>query len=247
MKITKEFAEILGMFAADGCIQHLHYVCMWGNIYEDQEYYDEIVCKLFSQVFNKKVVAHEKKSNSVYGFYICDKEIIKIFKELGFSNNKTYNVKVPEEILNSNDEEIIAAFIRGFTDCDGCLTFMKRKEKGYSEFKRKFNTYPRIFINIVSKNMINDLSYLLKKLKIKHSVHTRKTKKLTEKNQYVITIRGEKRIEKWKDKIGFNNYSKLTKYLIWKRFGFCPTKINLNQRKLILKNELNPHSFYNSN
>ena len=69
MKITKEFAEILGMFAADGCLQN-NYICMWGSIYEDQKYYDEIVCPLFSKVFNKEITAHEKKSNSVYGFYI---------------------------------------------------------------------------------------------------------------------------------------------------------------------------------
>ena len=146
MKITKEFAEILGMFAADGCLQHPHYICMWGNIYEDQEYYDKVVCPLFSKVFNKEITAHEKKSNSVYGFYICNKEIVKIFKELEFSNKKTYNVKVPKEILESENEEVIAGFIRGFTDCDGCLTFMRRKEKGYSKFKQKFHTYPRIFI-----------------------------------------------------------------------------------------------------
>ena len=72
INLTEDFAEILGMFAADGSMQEGH-ICMWGNIYEDKEYYDEIVCKLFSKVFNKKVVAHEKKSNSVYGIYICDK------------------------------------------------------------------------------------------------------------------------------------------------------------------------------
>ena len=244
MKINKEFAEILGMFAADGCIQHPHYICMWGNIYEDQEYYDEIVCPLFSKVFNKEITAHEKKSNSVYGFYICDKEIIAIFRELGFSNNKTYNVRVPKEIFESKDEEIIAAFIRGFTDCDGCLSFMKRKEKGYSEFKRKHHTYPRIFINVVSKKIIEDLSYLLKQLNINHSVNIKRSMKINEKDQYVITIRGIERLEKWKDKIGFNNHAKTTKYFIWKKFGFCPTNIDIKQRKLILEGNLDPHSLY---
>ena len=98
MNLTKEFAEILGMFAADGSMQDEH-ICIWGNIYEDKEYYDEVVCPLFSKVFNKKVIAHEKKSNSVYGFYICDKEIIQKFKEMGFTRNKTYTVRVPKEIM----------------------------------------------------------------------------------------------------------------------------------------------------
>jgi len=243
MRMTKEFAEILGMFAADGSMQENH-ICMWGNIYEDQEYYDEVVCQLFSKVFNKKIVAHEKKSNSVYGFYICDKKIIKSFKELGYTKNKTYNVRAPKSILESKDKKIIASFIRGFTDCDGCLTFMKRKEKGYCEFKRKFHAYPRILIGGVSEKMMNDLSYLLKKINMEHSKYISKVKKENEKDQVIISIRGNTRLEKWKDIIGFNNHAKTTKYFIWKKFGFCPTNINIHQRKLILKNELDPYSLY---
>ena len=163
---------------------------------------------------------------------------------MGFSNNKTYNVKVPEEILNSNDEEIIAAFIRGFTDCDGCLNFVKRYEKGYIEFKKKYHTYPRIYITSVSERVIEDISLLLNKLGLNHSRHISKKKKANEKDAHTITIRGNERLKKWIEKIGFNNHAKTTKYLIWKKFGFCPSYTNINQRKLILKNELNPHSFY---
>ena len=39
--MTPELAEILGMFAADGCLQK-DYICMWGNIHEDKDYYDKI-------------------------------------------------------------------------------------------------------------------------------------------------------------------------------------------------------------
>lgn len=243
MKLTKEFAEILGMFSADGCLQYPNYLCMWGNIYEDKKYYNEIVCPLFSKVFNKKVLAYEKKSNSVYGFYICDKKIIEIFKQMGFSNNKTYNVKIPKEILESGNQNIITAFIRGFTDCDGCLSFMKRKGK-YKEFKRKFHTYPRIEIKIVSEKMIQDISYLLKKLDIPHTVNTTRSKKINEKDSHRISVRGISRMNLWRNKIGFNNPSKENKYLIWKKFGFCPSKIDMEQKELILQNKLNPKKFY---
>lgn len=240
MELTKEFAEIIGMFATDGCLQN-DYICIWGNIYEDKEYYDKIVCPLFSKVFNKKIKAHEKKSNSVYGFYICDKKIVNIFRNLGFSNNKTYTIKIPEIIKESKNEEIIASFIRGFTDCDGCLTFMKRREKGYNKFKREFHTYPRILINVVSKEIIEDISELLVRLKINHSKHIYKSKKINWKDQYILTIRGNERLVKWMEKIGFNNYAKLTKYYIWKKYGFCPTNLSLNQREFILKNKINPN------
>ncbi len=243
MEITEGLSEIFGMFAADGNLQENH-ISMWGNIHEDKEYYDRVVCPLFSKVFGINVNAHEKESNSVYGFYICRKEIIKIFKDFGFTRRKTYSVKIPHEILFSKDKNIISAFIRGFADCDGCLNFMKRYEKGYSSFKRKYHTYPRIFIGVVSKQIIFDLSFLLDFLNIGHSVHFSSKKKVNEADVYRIAVRGPERINKWMDSIGFNNYSKFTKYLVWKKHGFCPTPSSLKQRELILQNELIPESLY---
>lgn len=241
-KLTPELAEVLGMFAADGCLQK-DYICMWGNITEDRDYYDKIVCPLFSKVFERNITAHEKRSNSVYGFYLCSKEIVKFFKELGFTKNKTYTVKVPDIIMKSPNPKIQAAFIRGFVDCDGNINFLKRKGK-YSLFKIKFNTYPRIEFNVVSKEIIEGIRILLNRLEINHTKHLVKNNKPNESDQHKISIRGIKRIEKWIEKIGFNNPAQYTKYLIWKKFGFCPTRTTIKQRKLILKNEISPFSFY---
>jgi len=238
MILTKELAEIFGMFAADGCLQE-DYICLWGNIFEDKDYYNKFICPLFSKVFKKEIVAHEKKSNSVYGFYVCDKEIIQAFKEAGFIRNKTYSVKVPQFILESDNPKIQSAFIRGFTDCDGCISFMKRKGK-YCEFKRKFHTYPRIFIKVTSSNIIDDISLMLNKLDIKHTKCIIKSHKSNEKDAYQINIRGVERIEDWMKKIGFSNPSKQIKYEIWKKFGTCPPKITLGQKKLILQNKIDP-------
>jgi intein/homing endonuclease len=241
--ITEELSEILGMFAADGNLQDGH-ISIWGNIHEDKMYYNEIVCPLFSKAFNISIKAHEKKSNSVYGFYICNKKVINNFKEFGFTKRKSESVRVPKEVLLSNDNKIISAFIRGFADCDGCLNFMKRYEKGYSKFKRAYHTYPRIFIKIISRDMIEDLSYLLKRLNINHKKYTYKSKQQNAKDSWIITIRGNVEINNWMDKIGFNNYSKNTKYLIWKKYGFCPIPSSLFQREQILKEQLDPKTLY---
>ena len=242
MQLTKELAEILGMFAADGCLQK-EYVCMWGNIYEDKDYYNHIVCPFYSKVFNKKIIAHEKKSNSVYGFYLCDKQVVEYFKSLGFTNNKTYDVRIPPEIINSDNKEIWSAFIRGFADCDGCFSLMKRKGK-YKEFKLKYNTYPKISIKIVSNNMIGDIHLLLNKLGLHHTCGTEKKNKFNEVDASWIAIRGEKNIENWMKIIGFNNPSKTIKYQVWKKFGFCPSNSNIEHRKLFLNGALDPKTFY---
>ncbi len=242
MKVIEELCEVLGMFSADGGLQK-KYICIWGNIKEDRDYYDKVVCPLFSKVFEKKIIAHEKKSNSVYGFYICDKKIVNFLRKMEFSNNKTYNVKVPNIILSNNNQNLYAAFIRGFVDCDGYISFMKRKGK-YQLFKRKFNTYPRIGIKAASKNIIKDLSYMLKKLDIEHTINVYRSKKLNWADIYIIEIRGKTRIMNYINKIGFNNPSQYSKYEVWKKFGFCPPSTTIKQRKLILQNKLDPYSFY---
>ncbi len=221
MEMSPELAEILGMFAADGCLQK-GYICMWGNIYEDKDYYNNVVCPLYSKVFNLKVVAHEKKSNSVYGFYICNKEVIDFFRSLGFTNKKTYNVRIPEIVMKSEDKKIWIAFIRGFADCDGSFSLMRRKGK-YKEFKLKYNTYPRIEMGSVSREIILQIGSLLNKLNIRHTINTYKSKVLNEKPSHKLMIRGPERIKDFMKNICFDNPSKTIKYQVWKKFGFCPS------------------------
>ncbi|MBS3154979.1 hypothetical protein J4404_00590 [Candidatus Woesearchaeota archaeon] len=93
IKISPELAEIAGIFAADGCLQQ-KYLCMWGNIYQDKNYYDAVIGPLFSKIFKVKFNLHEKVPNFVYGFYLCKREIVKFFNEiLGFLiSKKTYIV-----------------------------------------------------------------------------------------------------------------------------------------------------------
>jgi len=240
MKITKELAEILGIFAADGSLQDNH-ICMWGNITEDKEYYDNTICPIFSKVFNIKITAHEKKSNSVYGFYICKRKIIEDFKRIGFTKNKTYTVTIPKIIKRSKNKEIIAAFIRGYADCDGCIDFLKRKGK-YKEFKLKYNTYPRIWIVSASHKVIREISEKLDFLEISHKVNKKSSKRKYEAQQLAIIIRGPERVKSFIEKVGFNNPAQQTKYKIWAKFGMCPSKTTIKQRKLILQGELNPFS-----
>lgn len=246
MKITPELAEICGMFAADGCMQK-GYICMWGNITEDKEYYDSYLAPLFTRIFNKKVNVHEKKSNGVYGFYLCSREIVKSFnKAFNFPiGKKTYTVEVPKIILKSKDPKIYASFIRGFTDCDGYINF-GRRDKRYNEFERKFHFYPRVAMTSVSKSIIDQLSYMLKKLHIKHTVHKQRKFWKNKVNPFIIVIRGKERLKRWMKVIGFKNPAQLTKYQIWKKFGFCPPYTSILDRQKVLKGQINPILLYGS-
>lgn len=241
MEISPRLAELLGIFAADGSMQE-NYLCMWGNISEDKAYYDNVVCPLFSEIFNKKIVAHDKRSNSVYGFYLCGKKAVDFLKYFGFCKRKTYVVEIPKDVIESSDPQVLASFVRGFSDCDGGISFMKRKGS-YNEFKTKFHTYPRVHVVSVSEKIIRQLSDILKKLGVKHTILMER-RNFPEKDNYKICVRGPERVKDWMDKIGFNNPAQISRYLVWKKLGFCPAKSNIEQRQLILANKLDPYSFY---
>ena len=204
-RINAEIAEIAGIFAADGSMQKEH-ISFWGNITEDRDHYDLIIKKLFKAAFNFEARPHEKKSNSVYGFYVCKKEIIKYFNGvLGYCfGSKTYTVRVPEIIMHSSSPNIWSSFLRGFCDTDGSLSFGKR----YGTCKKilkVIHTYPRIQIKCVSFNIIYDMSELLNRLHIEHSVCSIKGGKINEKDSKMIQVSGVKNLAKWMDLIGFNN------------------------------------------
>lgn len=235
-------AELAGAFAADGCMQK-PYLCFWGNITEDREYYDTILCNLFQNTFGILPKTHQKISNSVYGFYICTATIRTFFHNvLEFPiGAKTYTVKVPKIILS--DTALYPAFIRGFADGDGCIHFSKRKGTA-SLFKQKRHTYPRIFLTSVSHQLVEQVGTMLDSLGIKHTILVKKISKKQKVSAKIITIRGSYRLKQWMKKIGFNNPVHQTKVAIWERFGYCPAHTTLSQRKAILNNEINPELFY---
>lgn len=197
LKLTSKIAEIAGAFAADGCLQK-DYLCMWGNITEDRQYYQKTIIPLFETIFNTKINLHEKESNSVYGFYLCRKKVVDFFsKELNFPiGSKSYVVEVPQKIIQSKNKKIFAAFIRGFADCDGSLSFSKLYGQNISKIKNRKHVYPRIFLKSVSYKLINQISFMLTFIEINHTINIYNSKKINEKPCSIITIRGEKRLKK---------------------------------------------------
>ena len=215
-----------------------------GDITEDKEYYDTILTRLFKKAFNIEINPHTKKSNSVYGFYVCKKPIREFFKSLGFPvGKKTYTVSVPKRIMDTDDPKVWCAFIRGFCDGDGCLCFNTRKGK-YQKILQILHTYPKISLSSVSENILQDISCLLKKIGILHGIYTSKSKKANEKDKRVLQVLGCKRLEKWMKLIGFSNPSLITRYEIFKRYGFVPVRTTIETRKKILEGLINPWIFY---
>ena len=64
------------------------------------------------------------------------------------------------------------------------------------------------------------------------------------KDLHKVIVDGGINVNKWFEIIGSNNPKHITKYLIWKKHGFCPTKTNLKERRKILKGKIDVYSYY---
>lgn len=244
-KRDQELAEISGFHAGDGYLRNdgkRIELDLSGNI-EEREFYDNIIIPLFSKYFDIKIKGRYFNSRGTYGFVIRDKPIVSFMNSLGFPYGKKSSiVKAPKFIFKSVGN--MTAFLRGYFDADGCFCPDRKYDSRYIEFKRKYHYYPRINMSTCSKKLLEDLSYFLDILGINFHVQIFDSKIITESTKYVIWVVGNKNVEKWFNIIGSRNSSKMTKYLIWKKFGFCPPNTTLEQRKQILKNDLDPKIFY---
>ena len=242
--MTPELAEICGIHAGDGYLRLRSRtrgeVQISGHV-EEKDYYDNHVIPLVNNLFELNIQGKFFRNN-LYGF-ACYKKVFRgVLIGLGFpSGNKSSLVKVPEEIINCENLEILCRFLRGLFDTDGNLSFRK-SYAGINKFNKKYNHYPKITITTISKDLAEDLIKILHKLDFLFNYHNRDSKKEKEKRKYIISISGIDGLEKWMRLVGMKNSVKLSRYLIWKKFGFCPTNITLKQREELLNGKLYPYN-----
>lgn len=240
--MSPELAEICGIHAGDGYFRIRQIwkteIDISGHL-EEQGYYDNHVVPLFNKVFNLKLKGRFF-SRGTYGFVIHNIKIGKLFNSLGFpSGKKSKIVKVPELILKSKNKTLYAKFLRGLLDTDGHIGFRNRRTiKNHSFFKRNYNYYPIIQITTISEVLSDNVCFMLNELGIKHFVYSYQPKNIRDSYKYVIVMSGVERLSKWMNLIGSKNPVKLSRYLVWKKHGHCPTNLTLQQRENILNGKL---------
>lgn len=242
-EITPELAEIAGIHAGDGYLRNdgkRAEIDISGHQRKDRSYYDNHVVPLFNKTFEIMARARDFPSRKTYGFRIYKKNLVNYFHDFfGFPfGQKTYRVKVPRIVLESKDEETYSHFLRGFFDTDGCLTFQKRYNENYSLFKRLHHIYPRIILSTTSERLASDIKEILEFLEIHYWEQIYQPKRKGWSKIFRIWIRGVSMLERWVEKIGFKNPSKVTRYMLWKRFGFCQPNTTLEERLQILKKNI---------
>ncbi len=243
----EKIAELCGAIIGDGWIQS-NEQCFFiaGDPDEDREYYDLHLTKIFREILIP-VKPRDFPYWGVYGIGIYKKEIIKRLLKFDISKGKKVKTaKVPRWIINSN-KRIIKSFLRGFFDADGSIFCQKDYTKYANEFNSKYHAKIRLRISSISLELIEQMYQLCNKCQFQCVKRTIKRGRIYGRNcndVHIIEINHLKSIKRWFEELKPSNPKHNTKYLIWKKFGFCPPHTKIAQRKEILKNSLNPYLFY---
>ncbi len=240
-------SELCGAIIGDGWIQS-NERCFFlaGDPTEDRDYYDSHIPEIFRKVLIT-VTPKEFPYWSVYGISIYKKDIIQKLLSWNIPKGKKVDTaRIPNWIKKSEDK-VKKAFLRGFFDADGSIFCQKDYTKYAKEFNSKHHVKARLRITSISSNLVDEMKGMCEEVGFKVIRRTIKRGRISERNCkdiHIIEINHLESIRKWFEELKPSNPKHTTKYRIWKKFGFCPPKTTLIQRKEILKNELSPYSFY---
>lgn len=247
-KKNSDIAEICGAIIGDGWIETKgKALYITGHPTEDKVYYDQYLASLFSKNFIKvkpKIYRYWR----VYGFGVYKQKIIKEIIKLGIkTGNKSSNIRIPKWIFVK--EKFMIAVLRGIFDSDGSFYCGKCYGKYDNAFRKKYHCQPRIQITSISKNLIIDTFKIMLDL----GFHPEKIKSRKEgfkcgrncKKSYLIRLNRLKEIKNWFKLFKLSaNPKHISKFKLWIKFGFCPPSTTLEERRKILKGEININSYY---
>ena len=240
-KLTLELSYLIGVHVGDGTMNiyrrndgfNSHPIRYSGHLIDEKEFH---IKRLFNQKINLRL--DRRKNHSCINSCTNSKGVITFFNRvIGIPLGSKKDIHIPEIIKNSS-RKIKKEFIKGLGDTEFSLVFKKRhKNKHY---------YPVISLSTQSKNLQKDIIEILIELGFnpwyisEYPTHRRGKQLFT--NQ--INLNGLDNLNLWFKEIGFNSTKHLTKYQVWKKFGFCPPKTNILERQKILKGETDINSFY---
>lgn len=120
---TPELAYIVGLFLADGSISDYEKSgkkkVTFSNVTTDRDMLEKIahICGYKNKVLDFKIGMSRVQFAGDF--------IWRFFTDLGFDNNKTYNAKIPAQLLDK--PELYSHLIRGMLDGDGSICVRNRR------------------------------------------------------------------------------------------------------------------------
>jgi len=191
LPLTKELAYLIGLFIGDGFTNKYgrYYLTQFvGHFPIEIKYYQELISKISFDLFGiKPLIKKDKKCNAIrINFYSKDLYDLITKRFCISAGRKSSTVKIPAEILNSN-EEVVLACIAGLYDAEGSFYFDKRRA-----YKKP---YPILEFHIFNESLIKQVRDILNNSGIKYY----------ERNLERIYFYGEKNVRAFLRKVELKN------------------------------------------
>ena len=235
--LCEDLAEDIGIQIGDGSVEYRknnrgkgsYKVGVYGDINEDRHYLLNFVKSLKERLYGIRVYVYKSVPAGTIFLTIYSKNLVYFYKHLEFPVGPKLGVKIPPFIFS--DKRLEIACLRGLMDTDGSLAFCKGSYRNYSNPVIHFTTKSKL-LAIQTVKILDDLGFSSSK-DFDSKQYDRRTNKTYIKNN--IYVSGKKNLENWMSLIGFNNIARTTRYLVYKKLGFCPPKTTLKQRLKLLK------------
>jgi len=244
--LSKDLAYLVGVHIGDGFMniyrrpRQVEYKYeLFGHEINDKDFHLSILLPLFEKLFNFRSKTR-MNCPGCHSIYFNSKAVVTFFNKclqlpLG---KKSDIVDIPEFIQLAGPEYYLAC-IRGIFDTDFALSF-KNKNK-------TVHNYPIIELKANSAKLIATISKLLTRVEIsnftaKKLIDDPRFKGITK--QFSVTASGKKNLQKWFNLIGSRNPSYLSRYALYRKYGFCPPYTNYLERRNMLIGKLDPHGYY---
>ncbi|MEK6934624.1 MAG: LAGLIDADG family homing endonuclease [Nanoarchaeota archaeon] len=242
-KLSPKLAYLIGVHIGDGTMGYYknkndYWISYSGHLIDEYNWYINTLKPLIKFLFNidSKIQKDRRIGRNSVRLYLRSKAILTFLNRVGLPLGPKKDLKVPLIIKKSN-KKIKKNFLLGLADTEFCLTFKRRNKRNHY--------YPVIEYSTADRKLMYSVINLLNEFDIKgYNLKMYPTKRNGKKlfiNQFHLN--GEANLNKWLKNIGFKSEKHLTKLEIWRKYGFCPARTNLIDRRKILDRSIDINSF----
>ncbi|MCH8328982.1 MAG: helix-turn-helix domain-containing protein [Nanoarchaeota archaeon] len=189
-KIDETFAQFIGYYLGDGCIENDRI-----TFFEQNREVALAYKKQFEKYFNVSISYRFRKSKNYHQSRLTSRPLVRLIREELPEIKKALDSEIPKKILKSEDK-IVAAFLRGLFDAEGYPS-----------------TNQRIGIGMNNKLLVKQLQILLLRFGIIASFleYNNKQNPYSNNVRYTLEISEKKSLEIFKKYIGFSFSEKMKK------------------------------------
>jgi len=204
--VNQKFDLLYGMMLGDGSLCKSgrgYFVTFCGHIEDDLEQVNFFAAEI-SKIIDRKVKVKLRPEIGIAEVNISCKELFNLFKSNGFPvGKKGVKLMINYDCGNVND------LIKGYFATDGCLVLTSNNG----------TLYPRLEFSSISFELLNQVKVYLDKLKIIGSIYVSKKASKNTHTLYRLQINGKKKLDLFKEKIGFHNIKHQKRYNKYKNAG----------------------------